>query len=85
MGPSVLPRARELDSLLSQQLLRATTFGYWFITVRRKLVLEQTQDEQEIIDRVAALDIGKAELCVVSAGPTATGAKGGEGGARHPR
>jgi transposase len=25
-------------------------------------VLEQTQDEQEIIARVAALDIGKAEL-----------------------
>jgi transposase len=25
-------------------------------------VLEQTQDEQEIISRVAALDIGKAEL-----------------------
>src|SRR5665647_958560 len=36
MGPSVLPRARELDSLLSQQLLRATTFGYWFITVREE-------------------------------------------------
>ena len=35
MGPSVLPRARELASLLSQQLLRATTFGYWFVTVRR--------------------------------------------------
>src|SRR5665647_1095341 len=29
-------RARELDSLLSQQLLRATTFGYWFITVREE-------------------------------------------------
>jgi len=27
-----------------------------------KLVLEETQDEQEIIERVAALDIGKAEL-----------------------
>ena len=25
-------------------------------------MLEQTQDEQEIIERVAALDIGKAEL-----------------------
>src|SRR5665811_1877950 len=36
MGPSVLPRARELDSLLSQKLLRATTFGYWFITVREE-------------------------------------------------
>jgi len=30
--------------------------------------LEQTQDEQEIIQRVAALDIGKAELvCCASA------------------
>src|SRR5665811_1857544 len=55
-------RARELDSSLSQQLLRATTFGYWFITVREEVVLEETQDEQEIIERVAALDIGKAEL-----------------------
>jgi hypothetical protein len=62
MGPSVLPRARELDSLLSQQFLRATTFGYWIITVREEPVLEETQDEQEIIERVAALDIGKAEL-----------------------
>src|SRR5665811_2411314 len=32
------------------------------ITVRRKPMLEETQDEQEIIARVAALDIGKAEL-----------------------
>src|SRR5450631_4709946 len=29
MGPSVLLRARELASLLSQQLLRAATFGSW--------------------------------------------------------
>jgi hypothetical protein len=35
-------------------------------------MLEQTQDEQEIIDRVAALDIGKAELvcCVRVPDPT---------------
>src|SRR5450759_4103680 len=32
------------------------------ITVREEAVLEETQDEQEIISRVAALDIGKAEL-----------------------
>ena len=62
MGPSVSPRARELDSLPSQQFLRATTFGYQLSPLGRKLVLEQTQDEQEIIARVAALDIGKAEL-----------------------
>jgi transposase len=30
--------------------------------MREEAVLEQTQDEQEIIARVAALDIGKAEL-----------------------
>jgi hypothetical protein len=30
--------------------------------MRRREVLEQTQDEQEIIERVAALDIGKATL-----------------------
>jgi len=30
--------------------------------VREEAVLEETQDEQEIISRVAALDIGKAEL-----------------------
>ena len=34
-------------------------------------MLEQTKDDQEIIDRVAALDIGKAELvwCVRVPGP----------------
>lgn len=38
-------------------------------------MLEQTQDEQEIIERVAALDIGKAELvcCVRVPGPDGTG------------
>src|SRR5450631_1252365 len=63
MGPSVLLRARELASSLSQQLLRAATFE--LVAVNReeeKFVLEETQDEQEIIARVAALDIGKAEL-----------------------
>ena len=37
-------------------------FRLLVITVRRKPMLEETQDEQEIIARVAALDIGKAEL-----------------------
>jgi hypothetical protein len=62
MGPSVLLRARELASLLSQQLLRATTFGIGYHREEDRLVLEETQDEQEVIARVAALDIGKAEL-----------------------
>jgi transposase len=39
-----------------------------------KLVLEQTQDEQEIISRVAALDIGKADLvCCVRVPDSAGG------------
>jgi transposase len=65
LGPSVLLRARGLDSLPSQQLLRAppsVTDHLLIITVREEAVLEETQDEQEIIARVAALDIGKAEL-----------------------
>src|SRR5665647_1333175 len=39
---------------------------------QEEAVLEQTQDEQEIIARVAALDIGKAELvcCVRVPDPT---------------
>ncbi len=59
MGPSVLLRARELASLLSQQLLRECGhLRSLVVTVKEDmLVLEQTQDEQEIIARVAALDI----------------------------
>jgi hypothetical protein len=40
-------------------LLRAAVFPP---TARGGQVLTQTQDNEEIIERVAALDIGKAEL-----------------------
>ena len=38
-------------------------------------MLEETQDDEEIIERVAALDIGKAELvcCVRVPGPGPAG------------
>ena len=41
-------------------------------------MLEDTQDDEEIIARVAALDIGKAELvcCVRVPGPDGAGAAG---------
>ena len=44
-------------------------------------MLEQTQDEQEIIARVAALDIGKAELmCCVRAPDLKGGSRRDPGG-----
>jgi hypothetical protein len=35
-------------------------------------MLITTQDNEEIIERVAALDIGKAELCAASGSPMRT-------------
>ena len=60
MGPSVLLRARGLDSALLW-LPRAACWsgGHGGEEAR---VLEETNDTEEIIARVAALDIGKAEL-----------------------
>ena len=43
-------------------------------------MLEQTQDEQEIIARVAALDIGKAELVCCVRVPDLKGGSPGPGG-----
>ena len=44
-------------------------------------MLEETQDEQEIIERVAALDIGKAELvCCVRVPDPNGGSSAGPGG-----
>ena len=46
-------------------------------------MLEETQDREEIIERVAALDIGKAELvcCVRVPSPTRPGSAGAGGDA----
>jgi hypothetical protein len=59
MGPSLLLRARGLDSPILW-LPRATAVV--FALVGRLWLLEETQDREEIIERVAALDIGKATL-----------------------
>jgi len=49
-------------------------------------MLEQTQDEQEIIQRVAALDIGKAELvCCVRVPDPRVGLGGSRRSRRTPR
>ena len=40
-------------------------------------MLEQTQDEQEIVTRVAALDIGKAELVCCVRLPDRPAVRGG--------
>jgi hypothetical protein len=55
-----LPRARGSDSPVALRLLRATA-RCW--SERREAgVLEETQETEEIIQRVAALDVAKAEL-----------------------
>jgi transposase len=60
MGPSVLPRARGLASALSWRLPRATALVA--ADGKEGGVLEETHDSEELIGRVAALDIGKAQL-----------------------
>ena len=60
MGPSVLLRARGLDSPVPVQLLRATACGRRAEGGGR--CWTRREDTEEIIERVAALDIGKAEL-----------------------
>src|SRR5450759_2253895 len=62
MGPSVLPSSTRTRFVTVPAAPAGNHFRLPVITVRRKLVLEQAQDEQQIIERVAALDIGKAEL-----------------------
>ena len=70
MGPSVLLRARGLDSPFPWQLPRATACQ-WCGRFEEVAVMDVEQDDQEIIARVAALDIGKAEVvcCVRVPGP----------------
>jgi transposase len=70
MGPSLLLRARGLDSPVLW-LPRAT--AEVFALVGRGRVLEQTQEREEIIERVAALDIGKASLVCCVRVPDETG------------
>src|SRR5215213_8972084 len=62
MGPSLSPRARGSDSPLALRLLRATT--RWSSEPKEAEVLEETHDNDQIIQRVAALDVGMAELGV---------------------
>ena len=79
-------RARELDSLLSRQLVRATTSVKLRVVTMKEgnLVLEETQDEQEIVVRVAALDIGKAELVCCLRVPRSQGRVSGVQESRRP-
>jgi transposase len=60
MGPSVLLRARGLASALSWRLPRATALVA--ADGKEGRVLEEAHDSEELIGRVAALDIGKAQL-----------------------
>lgn len=69
MGPSLLLRARELDSPVLW-LPRATV--PFVVLVGRVSVLEQAQDREEIIARVAGLDIGKASLVCCARVPDET-------------
>ena len=78
MGPSVLPRARGSDSACPLRLLRAPIAVAR--VARRSRVLEETQETEEIIQRIAALDIGKAQLTCCIRVPGA-----GAGGCRRSR
>src|SRR5215213_7686983 len=71
MGPSLSPRARGSDSPVALRLLRAT--ARWSSEPKEAQVLEETQDSDQIIQRVAALDIGKAELTCCVRVPGARG------------
>src|SRR5665811_1512784 len=63
LGPSVLPSSTRTRFVTVPAAPAGNHFRLLVVTVKEgKLVLEETQDEQEIIERVAALDIGKAEL-----------------------
>ena len=75
MGPSLSLRARGSDSAGPLWLLRATIA---VVSSTGGRVLEETGDTEEIIARVAALDIGKAELvcCVRVPGPGRRGRRG---------
>ena len=59
-GPFNVASSTGIRFAVPLQLPRATTF-WWFRRVEVGRV-EVAQDEQEIIARVAALDIGKAEV-----------------------
>src|SRR5215211_6002683 len=73
MGPSLSPRARGSDSPSALRLLRAT--DRWSSEPREAEVLEETHDSDQIIQRVAALDVGTAELtcCVRVSGQGGSG------------
>src|SRR5215208_3040661 len=62
MGPSVLLRARGLDSPIPCSSCGRPLCSQW--QEREDRMLEETEDREEIIERVAALDIGKAEVVV---------------------
>ena len=68
MGPSMLLRARGLDSPFP-----CSSYGRPPVRFPSKVVtvVDVEHDDQEIIQRVAALDVGKAELvcCVRVPGP----------------
>ncbi len=70
MGPSVLLRARELDSLLSLRLVRASGFPDGRSSGEELKMFQESQDDEQIFARVAALDIGKAELVCCSRVPS---------------
>jgi transposase len=62
VGPSLSLRARGLASHRPWQLPRAADAPFWRRRWMEVGVLQETHDEEQIIERVAALDIGKAEL-----------------------
>jgi transposase len=71
MGPSVLLRARGSDSACPLRLLRAAVL--LAVGEQGGRVLEETHDTEVLIQRVAALDIGKAELVCCVRVPSAQG------------
>jgi hypothetical protein len=61
VGPSMLLRARGLDSPFPCSSHGRPPVCVWFPS-KVVAVVEVEHDDQEIIQRVAALDIGKTEL-----------------------
>src|SRR3954453_3866058 len=77
MGRSVLLRARGLDSPVPCSSCGRPS---WVARTGGLVMLEETQDREEIIERVAALDIAKAELvaCVRVPSPQTPGRRAQE-------
>ena len=89
-GPFIvasLVRARGLDSLVCPAAPRTVTVR-WSRRHRRgavteegvRLVFVESEDDEQIIERVAALDIGKAEVVCCVRLPAADGEAPGAGG-----